>query len=587
VPGEREKEDDMTTVPGLISVRDIGAKGDGASDDTAAFQAALHAFSGLKGRTVIVPPGTYKLTATLHLEDVLLLGQSAGGWPADSNSGPVLVIAHDEPEAFVLGAGASVHGFEIDHVTDAQSTTLKLTRTGPSVTNLKIHKPWIGIACDTKPLEHNPGRLHVANVFMINVRHVGLDVQYTYDVPTIENVEVWISVENLRYQQTAFKFGHNDGLRASNLFAFGCACGYDFYTSEDGFGCWGALESCSTDLTEKAMHVRDASYLAISGGWHLVHHRGLVIDAPRARISINGGVISTNNGPAIEVEAVRQLSVTGLTCRRGQHNDFTLMDLRGAGALSISGCNLDVRAVGAGIRVGQGVRQGVITGNVLTLFNPRAPGAQPPVGIEAGPAVTGANAGTEPVDQPQPSLPDLFNAARQYAVRYQRSGAYPSYGDVTDNDRMASFGIILIEKAFAEAHRIPEADLEALIQGTGVGFDTVEGKFMSSNRWAVAQGFAGGFPTLHTEDGELELVCIAAGMAHHQDVDSAELAPGDGSLGAVELRMQQVDLWARENGGRLGFPNFEQVMIDGRIHYGAVLFGEDVGTRGSLAVEEI
>jgi hypothetical protein len=41
--------------------------------------------------------------------------------------------------------------------------------------------------------------------------------------------------------------------------------------------------------------IGSASYLAISGGWHLVRHRGLVIDAPRARISINGGVISTNN----------------------------------------------------------------------------------------------------------------------------------------------------------------------------------------------------------------------------------------------------------------------------------------------------
>ena len=46
----------------LVSVKDFGAVGDGVADDTAAIQAAINA-SGM----VYVPPGNYKLTATLIL----------------------------------------------------------------------------------------------------------------------------------------------------------------------------------------------------------------------------------------------------------------------------------------------------------------------------------------------------------------------------------------------------------------------------------------------------------------------------------------------------------------------------------------
>jgi hypothetical protein len=42
-------------IDGTVNVRDFGAKGDGVTDDTAAFQAAFNS----RARTVYVPPGTY------------------------------------------------------------------------------------------------------------------------------------------------------------------------------------------------------------------------------------------------------------------------------------------------------------------------------------------------------------------------------------------------------------------------------------------------------------------------------------------------------------------------------------------------
>jgi hypothetical protein len=48
-----------------VSVRDLGARGDGAADDTQAIQKALDAVRS--GSTVYLPPGTYRVTATLVL----------------------------------------------------------------------------------------------------------------------------------------------------------------------------------------------------------------------------------------------------------------------------------------------------------------------------------------------------------------------------------------------------------------------------------------------------------------------------------------------------------------------------------------
>jgi hypothetical protein len=57
----------------VVNVRELGAKGDGLTDDTAALEAALK--QAAPGGTVLLPPGTYALTHTLEIpEDVVLQG---------------------------------------------------------------------------------------------------------------------------------------------------------------------------------------------------------------------------------------------------------------------------------------------------------------------------------------------------------------------------------------------------------------------------------------------------------------------------------------------------------------------------------
>ena len=60
-----------------ISVKDFGAVGDGATDDTAAFQSALDAVSN--GGTINIPPGIYALThVNFNKRGVTLQGESLG-----------------------------------------------------------------------------------------------------------------------------------------------------------------------------------------------------------------------------------------------------------------------------------------------------------------------------------------------------------------------------------------------------------------------------------------------------------------------------------------------------------------------------
>lgn len=62
-----------------ISVKDYGAVGDGSTDDTTAIAAAVSACAGLGGGIVYFPPGNYKISSTLTInqENVVLIG--AGG----------------------------------------------------------------------------------------------------------------------------------------------------------------------------------------------------------------------------------------------------------------------------------------------------------------------------------------------------------------------------------------------------------------------------------------------------------------------------------------------------------------------------
>jgi hypothetical protein len=65
-----------------LNVKDFGAKGDGTTDDSAAFQATVNAVAAKGGGLVRVPPGNYAIAHTIAIttSNIRIVGEGGGNW---------------------------------------------------------------------------------------------------------------------------------------------------------------------------------------------------------------------------------------------------------------------------------------------------------------------------------------------------------------------------------------------------------------------------------------------------------------------------------------------------------------------------
>lgn len=84
----------FAAIDSIHNVKDYGAVGDGKADDTAAIRKAIEA-TGLGG-TVRFPMGVYKISGTLNLEAVHLVGNISGGFPSDADVLPGIIVTHTD-----------------------------------------------------------------------------------------------------------------------------------------------------------------------------------------------------------------------------------------------------------------------------------------------------------------------------------------------------------------------------------------------------------------------------------------------------------------------------------------------------------
>lgn len=77
----------------VANLAEFGAVGDGLTDDTAAFNAAIAALISYGGGTLLVPPGTYRLLSAPNPITAGVLIQGLGGIGTTQNSGTVTFVA--------------------------------------------------------------------------------------------------------------------------------------------------------------------------------------------------------------------------------------------------------------------------------------------------------------------------------------------------------------------------------------------------------------------------------------------------------------------------------------------------------------
>lgn len=149
-----------------LNVRGFGAEGDGVSDDSAAFQAALDA-AGESGGAIYVPAGVYRVKNLRLWPGVGLIGDR--GWTFRRSGGSVLQLADGDARCLIdmTGAlGATLTGLSLEG-----------NRLGQQVHGVMIDKPDYGVTEDTIALDNcridgfSGNGVHLERIWCFSIRH--------------------------------------------------------------------------------------------------------------------------------------------------------------------------------------------------------------------------------------------------------------------------------------------------------------------------------------------------------------------------------------------------------------------------------
>ncbi len=305
-------------------VTDFGAKGDGKTDDTEAFQKALSG-AAEKGGIVFAPAGTYLIAGTLDVpQGVMLRGVWEAPHHTDIGKGTVLYATgnkgtEDGPPFIMLHQSSGVRGLTVFYpeqvAADIQPYPWCIMGQGMhcSVRDVTLVNPYKGIDFGTHPNE-----LHlIENVFGQPLR-LGVFVDQTTDIGRIQNVHfnphAWVraahpsakfDVQNffdyLKEHFVGFLIGKTDWEYMRDCFCIFPKIGYHFVDTGHGPGNT-VLTQCGADLCPISVQV-DASQAHSGIAFTNAQIMGTVIIGPDNR----GPVKFVNSGFWTAVETNEQV----------------------------------------------------------------------------------------------------------------------------------------------------------------------------------------------------------------------------------------------------------------------------------------
>ncbi len=262
----------------LITVLEFGAKADGVTDNTFAFQKAIDAAT-VKGGTVFVPAGKYLIKGSLYLEGVALKGENQAPRSWEPFNGTIIQATggRDNENAkalFEMRSSSSVSGISVFYpeqsVDDVHpyswtfhmgSYSKDSTVFDCTIENVTLINSYNGIHAG--PYEN--GRHRINSVFGTVLRR-GIFVESVGDIGRIENVQFhchfWGSKATqgdfwkvFRYMQDnceAFIIGRSDWEYMTNTFVFPAKIGYHFIHTDNGNwsgSCNGQFSGIAADAT--------------------------------------------------------------------------------------------------------------------------------------------------------------------------------------------------------------------------------------------------------------------------------------------------------------------------------------------------
>ncbi len=380
--------------PGVFNVRDFGARGDGQTDDTAAFQKALDAAGAAGGGTVFAPRGNYRFAGRLNVPDAVTLrgvwesvpahnGLRDAGLPKPTDDGTTFLVTadagtEDAPAFLTLNVNSTLKGVVIyypeqkaDDVPVPYPYAIALRGKNPAVLAVELLNPYNGIDASRNE------RHLIRDVHGQPLRR-GIYVDQIYDIGRIENVHFnpWWSVKPKLFQWQmehgeAFIFGRTDWQYVFNTFCFGYNVGYRFIKTRAGV-CNGNFLGIGADDCFTAVVVEEAAPygLLITNGEFVSFH-GPDPTMIEVQATHTGTVRFVNCafwGPCRQIARVAGSGTVGFgDCtfvqwdakKEGRH----AIQAAG-GTLLVRGC--EFRADRPQVELGEGVRRAVVTDNLFT-----------------------------------------------------------------------------------------------------------------------------------------------------------------------------------------------------------------------------
>jgi hypothetical protein len=368
---------------GVLNVRDFGAKGDGKSDDTAAFQKAIDAAHGAGGNIVFIPRGDYLIAGTLEVrENVVLEGVFRGPTMQSHNHGTTLLAVAGKGELegtpfITLRQNATLRGITIFYPEQVQQDpphpypwTIRGIGDNCTLIDVLIVNPYQGIDFGTFPA----GRHFIRNVGM-QALYRGLYIDQCYDIGRVENLHIWPFWEVwqtplkrfIEREGIAFIIGRTDWEYMSNCFCIGYKIGFQFIRTKAGSANV-LLTQCGSDVGPVAVRVE-----------HVMEHAGISFVNGQFMAGIE--IEETNPGPVKftacgfwgvdTTESHAVLKGRGHTFFYGCH--FNGWDRKRTGApcidaqrggITITGCDFMDKGK-THIRLGKDIDGAVIIGNRL------------------------------------------------------------------------------------------------------------------------------------------------------------------------------------------------------------------------------
>ncbi|MGQ9486759.1 MAG: glycosyl hydrolase family 28-related protein [Armatimonadota bacterium] len=380
--------------PDMWNVRDFGAKGDGKTDDTSAFQRALGEAGKAGGGVVYAPRGNYLFKGHLVVPDGVTLkgvwesvpahnGIRDAGLPKPTDDGTTFLITEgvgsEEGPAFItLNTNSTLKGVVLyypeqktDDVPVPYPWAIAMRGKNPAVLDVEILNPYNGI--DATQNE----RHLIRNVHGQPLRR-GVLVDQIYDIGRIENVHFnpWFSMKPKLFEWQmqngeAFIFGRSDWQYVLNTFCYGYKVGYRFIQTKAGV-CNGNFLGIGADDCLVAVQIDQTAPMGIliTNG-EFVSFRGSDPTMVRVAPEHSGTVRFVNCafwGPNKQIAVIEGSGTVGFS-------DCTFMqwdkDREGRSAIQARGGTVLVRGCEfrdnrPQVEIGENIRRAVVTDNVMT-----------------------------------------------------------------------------------------------------------------------------------------------------------------------------------------------------------------------------